>query len=130
MSLFRLEWAKKSGWPALVFLAAGLLTTLNALERVDPQVDTTERKVRDLAKQFAEILTPTKLEAELRTKCAVDCSAVEDHVKELTVAQESEDIEKRHRVEMSRVGAEIQIAVNGYVVNSPAQAMGQLIGSR
>jgi hypothetical protein len=103
---------------ASAFVAAALLAAQNAVQHLDPQVDQTERKVRDLASRFAEILTPTPLESQLQARCAVNCSAAMDSQKGLTVAKELENIEARKRSDLARVGAEIQGSVNAFIVSS------------
>jgi len=103
---------------ALTLVACGLLVAQNANQRLDPQVDRTERKVRDLARGFTEILAPTPLESRLRAKCALNCSAELDPEKGITVGQELENILARKQAQMARVGAEIQDSVNGYIMSS------------
>jgi hypothetical protein len=119
MNLLHCERTKPSRCvAALAFLTASMLTAQSAMQNLDLQADQAERDVRDLAKEFAEILAPTPLETQLRARCRTNCTAIWDSGKGLTVAQELETISAHTQAEMAHVGAEIQGSVNSYIASS------------
>lgn len=118
---FPSEWAKLGLCiAAFLFLSSGLAAPEPAPQDSNPKLEQTRASVRSLARQFPAILAPTPLESQLHAQCAVNCTAVADPQKRLTVAQELENIEASTQARLARVGAEIQRCVDDYVMSLPA----------
>jgi hypothetical protein len=77
-----------------------------------------QSKIKTLSGRFAEILSPTDRERQLRAGCSLNCGAVADAATGKTVDDELDDIAIAKGVELDQVSAEIQSLIDRYIVRT------------
>lgn len=116
----KLGFGQAKAWACLIALSfpvAGLLVQQAAAQYANLELEQAERSVRSLAKQFPEIFAPTPLESQLQAKCHVNCTALVDSQKGLTVSQELDNIWASKQAKLDGVAAEIQRCANTYIMS-------------
>jgi hypothetical protein len=95
--------------PAMAIAWPGSLTVREQLR------NKTEQQIKNLGGKFAEALTPSAKELELRNACQLDCSAIAEAQTGATVAMELEGIARRRLQEEDRIAAQIEKSVRRYI---------------